>query len=398
MAKMSKSGANSKFNSKFILGLLFLCVAAGCAARNSGPGQRTASDELPQWLVSPQLLAAGKLEILWQNELPMGEKESLEQLFILGNRIYALSDRNYMVSLNREKGNVIFSRFVARAGFPVFGLGLYKPVQGAAVLSKVEGAGGNELFSLIGNKLVEINPEFGTERSVKRLLISATCPIARNSSYFYLGGVDRRMHVLRVGDKVQVFEVAAQNDSMITSIIADEDFVIFATDAGNVISITPDRPRRLWQFDAAGGIVAPIVRDAESLFVAGKDTNVYRVNILTGRLVWKYQTEAVLDRAPRITQGVVYQYVRGKGLLAIDKESGDVLWLLAEGVDLLAEADGKAYVITNAGALVVMDNKRAKQLYSVNFAPVSRYTANVTDSKIYIADKAGRIACLKPVE
>ncbi len=393
MAQTSDSGINSKFNSKFILGLLFLCVAAGCAARNSSPGQRAASDGLSQWLVSPQLLAAGKLEILWQNELPIGKKESLEQLFILGNRIYALSDRNYMVSLNREKGNVIFSRFVAQTGFPVLGLGLYTPV-----LSKIEGAKSNELFSLIGNRLVEINPEFGTERSVKRLLISATCPVARNSSYFYLGGVDRRMHTLRAGDKVQVFEVAAQNDSMITSIIADENFVIFATDAGNVISITPDRPRRLWQFDAGGGIVAPIVRDAESLFVASRDTNIYRINILTGRLVWKYQTEAVLDRAPRITQGVLYQYVRGKGLLAIDKRSGDALWLLAEGVDLLAEANGKAYVITNAGTLAVMDNKRAKQLYSVNFAPVSRYTANVTDSKIYIADKAGRIACIKPVE
>ncbi|HEW79469.1 MAG TPA: hypothetical protein ENH34_05865, partial [Phycisphaerales bacterium] len=127
MAQTSDSGINSKFNSKFILGLLFLCVAAGCAARNFGPGQRAASDGLSQWLVSPQLLAAGKLEILWQNELPIGKKESLEQLFILGNRIYALSDRNYMVSLNREKGNVIFSRFVAQTGFPVLGLGLYTP-------------------------------------------------------------------------------------------------------------------------------------------------------------------------------------------------------------------------------------------------------------------------------
>jgi len=68
------------------------------------------------------------------------------------------------------------------------------------------------------------------------------------------------------------------------------------------------------------------------------------------------------------------------------------------GVDLLAEANGKAYVITNVGTLVVMDNKKAKQLYSVNFANVSRYAANVADSKIYIGDKAGRVACLKPID
>jgi hypothetical protein len=45
-----------------------------------------------------------------------------------------------------------------------------------------------------------------------------------------------------------------------------------------------------------------------------------------------------------------------------------------------------------------MDNVSAKKLYSVNFAQVSRYAANITDSKIYIANEQGRIACLQPVE
>ena len=171
-----------------------------------------------------------------------------------------------------------------------------------------------------------------------------------------------------------------------------------------MISITPEGPRRLWQFDAADSIIAPIVKDGESLFFASKDTNIYRVdivyraNIPTKKLVWKYQTAAVLDKAPRVTQGVVYQYVRYKGLEAIDKKSGKFMWQVPEGVDLLAESAGKAYVIAKKGKLVVMDNKKAKRLYSVNFARVSRYVANVADSRIYIADKAGRIACIKPIE
>ena len=334
-----------------------------------------------QRLVSPELLKQAELEILWENKLPIKRGESLERLFILGNRIYGLSDQNFMVSLNREKGNVIFSRSIAETGFPVVGLGLYK----------------DELFSVAGNKLVEINPESGTERSAKRLGFGVTCPAARNSSYFYVGGTDRRMHVLRSEDKVQVFEVAAESDSMITSIVADENSVVFATDDGNVISITPDKSKRLWQFDAAGGIAWPIVRDEESLFAASGDTNVYRLNARTGKFVWKYQTGAKLEKGPQVTQGVVYQYVRDEGLVAIDKESKKLLWQMAEGVDLLAEADGKAYVITKVGTLVVMDNKKAKQLYLVDFAGVSRYATNVVDSRIYIADKSGRIACLKPI-
>ena len=65
---------------------------------------------------------------------------------------------------------------------------------------------------------------------------------------------------------------------------------------------------------------------------------------------------------------------------------------------MLAEAAGNAYVITKAGTLVVMDNKKAKQACSVNFAGVSKYVTNVVDSKIYIADMSGRITCLKPIE
>jgi len=45
-----------------------------------------------------------------------------------------------------------------------------------------------------------------------------------------------------------------------------------------------------------------------------------------------------------------------------------------------------------------MDNARTKLLYTVNFASVSIYAANTKDSKIYIADERGRIACLEPVE
>ena len=355
-----------------LVSFFIFCVVPGSIAMESSLRR----------LVSPELLEDAELEILWENKLPIKTGESLERLFILGNRIYGLSDHNFMVSLNREKGNVIFSISITEVGLPVVGLGLYK----------------DELFSVAGNKLVEINPESGTERSAKRLEFGIACPAARNRSYFYVAGTDRRMHTFRSEDKVQVFEVAAENDSMITSIVADEDFVVFATDAGDVISVTPDRPERLWRFSAADGIARPIVRDAESLFAASKDTNVYRLNVRTGKLVWKYQTGAMLEMGPRVTERIVYQYARNEGLSAIDRKSGGPLWQLAEGVDLLAEADGKAYVITNTGKLVVMDNKKAKQQYCVDFAGVSRYAANVADSKIYIADEDGRVACIRPVE
>ena len=45
-----------------------------------------------------------------------------------------------------------------------------------------------------------------------------------------------------------------------------------------------------------------------------------------------------------------------------------------------------------------MDNAKAKQLYSINIALPIKYATNTADSKIYITDAEGRIACLEPAK
>jgi outer membrane protein assembly factor BamB len=116
------------------------------------------------------------------------------------------------------------------------------------------------------------------------------------------------------------------------------------------------------------------------------------------RLIWKHQTAAILKDAPIVTREIVYQHVKGKGLTAINKNTGTALWHVPGGVDLLTEAKNKAYVITDTRTLVVMDNIKAKKLYAVNLTGVTKHASNITDDKIYIADNIGRIACLQPIE
>ena len=367
-----------KSGCRFVLlvGVLTLGVAQISIAR--------VKDSQP--LVSPELLRHAGLKTIWESELPIKKAENLEQLLLLGNRIYAISDRNYMTSLNKEDGNRIFAKTFAPPGVPIVGLKLY----------------GDELLSAGGSKLLECDAESGDELKTVDVGFGITCPAARNSSYFYVAGTDNRLHTYRADDRVQTFEVAAENGSTITSVTADDNLVIFATAAGNVLGVAPDVPKLLWQFDAADAVAGAVVKDWMSLFFASADTSVYRVDIVglpeMKRLVWKYQAAAVLEKAPRVTQEVVYQHVRGKGVTAIDKETGSFLWQVPGGVDLLAEAQGKAYVITRAGKLVVMDNTEARKLYSVNFGAVTVHAANTGDERIYIADKRGRLMCLQPVE
>ena len=238
----------------FLAFFLVICTA--------GPGFGAA--DRSRWLVSPALLDRAGLEIVWDDELPIDSAEKLADLSIIGGKIYALSGRNYLISLDKDKGETVFSRYAAPVGQPVARPVLYE----------------DELISVLGNRVVEINERTGEELRSQNIEYRIMCSAVRNSEYLYLSGVDKRLHVLRHKDKVPLFEASAGNDSTISSIIAAETFVIFGTDAGNVISMLAGEPVRLWQFDAAGGIAGRILLDETSLFFASRDTNVYRVDMM----------------------------------------------------------------------------------------------------------------------
>ena len=361
------------FRPRFLLlGAVLLITAAPLLAEDES-----------RWLISRSQLASTDIKIVWQHNLPFSGPESLDRLLVFGNRLCSLSSNNYLSCLNRNDGNVMSSSMVAPAGLPLAGVESYK--------------GG--LMTTVGAKLVEINADLGTQQLATNLTCNITCPVVRNDSFYYIACNDNRIHAIRVKDKVEVFQVAAENGSPITAVLAAADFVVFATEPGNITCIASDRPLKLWQFDVPAAVAGTLIRDANSLYFACRDTNIYRLELSLGHLVWKYQTSAILDTTPQLGGKAVYQYVPDVGLIAIDKEKGkSLLWQVPDGVGLLTESGDKSFVVTRAGLLVKMDNTKGKQLYSVDFGRAVKYATNLSDSKMYIADANGRLACIEPAK
>jgi len=356
---------------------LLLAAIVTCTGALPCLSRQTKTDEL----IWPRLLERANLEIRWQHDLPLVKSESLNRLFLIEDRLYALTSQNYLFSLNRNSGGMVFGTSLAAPGLVVPGFRLYD----------------DGLIAAIGNELVEIDPNTGQRMLSRGVDFGLSCLPAGNTSFFYIPGADGRIRVIRRSDVVKLFEVAAPSRSSITSVIASDDLVVFSTTAGEVVAIAPDSPKRLWQFNAGGRIIGPLVRDGRMILAASEDTYVYNLDAKPAtRPIWKHQTAAILNKAPRVTRQYVYQYVNTKGLTAIDKVAGTLVWQVPDGLDILAEAPGKAYVFKEKGELVVMDSLAGKKLYSVNVTPASLYAANLTDSKIYLADKKGRVVCLRP--
>ncbi|MGA2324549.1 MAG: PQQ-binding-like beta-propeller repeat protein [Sedimentisphaerales bacterium] len=340
-----------------------------------------AQDEL-HWLIPRAMVASTELKIVWQFNLPMGEGESLDQLFLCGNRLCTLSSRNFLSCINRADGNVMFANSIAPAGLPVADFESYK----------------GELLTMVGKKIIEISADFGSQKTATQIDAAVVCPVVRNESFFYIAGADNRIHVLKADNKVNVFEVAADNGSSITSVLAEQEFVVFATEAGNVIRIAPDKSVKVWQFNAPAAIIGPVVHDTNSLYFACRDTCVYRLELSSGDILWKYQTQGILDAAPQLGGKLVYQCVPGMGLAAIDKQTGKLVWQIKDGAGMLSESGNKTFVITKDGHLAAMDSIKAKQLYSIYLGLPVKYATNTADAKIYIADAEGRITCLEPAK
>ncbi len=373
------------FRGRLCLALILcvLCISSQWLYSQQSPPPEQQSpppEQQPAPLVTAEQLEQVRLTLLWESKLALDEPERLQHLFFRGESIYALTNQNYLLGLNKKDGRMRFGKFLVSAGFSVLGPQLFE----------------NNLFFTAGNSLLQINTEFGREVSSKHFNFTVTAPIVRNAKHIYVAGSDRRLHVLNAESRLEEFQVAADNDSVITSILADDEYVVFSTEEGDIISISPDSPHRNWQFNVAGAISAEMVADDGAVFVSCQDTNFYKLNTDKGRMIWKFHAGAKLLSPARVTQKVVYQHARQHGLYAIDKESGKQIWQLDEGRDLLTEANEKAYVITNDSTVLVMDNRTGKKMYSVCLTGVSKYVSGSPDSRIYIGDCVGRLACLKP--
>ena len=71
---------------------------------------------------------------------------------------------------------------------------------------------------------------------------------------------------------------------------------------------------------------------------------------------------------------------------------------MPNGVSLLSENGRKVYVMTSDNTLVVMDSKKNQKLVEIGLLGITHWVSNIWGERIYLADKYGRIVCIKPIE
>lgn len=334
-------------------------------------------------LVDSVLLGEAGLTMQWQASVPVKPRESIDRINIYGKYLFVMTDTNYMVCINRENGAMRFGVQLADPGLPICPPVWYE----------------DKLWYMIGTTLKVLDPFSGVlknEYTFESIGRSSVCNMARNESYLYVAGSERRLNALYLNGYWVAFQVTADDDSLITSLVGDNRRVIYATDTGRVVSISADGPRRNWQFNIIGQILAPVVMDDEGVYVSSTNTKLYKLGLDSGKMMWEYpfQAGAVLTDSVALGKQTIYQYAGVNGLYAVDKTTGREVWQLESGLGFITEAENRAYVMARNGVLAVMDNAAGAPLRMVNFAAVTDYAYNPYDSVIYVSDEKGRVAAI----
>jgi len=331
-------------------------------------------------LVSRDLLASAGLKSDWQVNLPLQKKENLGPIYIDGDFLYVFTDKNYMFCIDRKKGTERFQVRLTKPNLP-----MHRP-------SFYEG----KVIVTVGTKLLSIDPYVGditVNEDMKLVGRSTSYSVVRNAENYFIAGSNKRLAAIDAEEYFLKYMVSADNDSLIISVIVDEENILFATESGNVVSMPTDSKKPNWQSEIVTGLTAPIVKDKEQVFISGLDMKLYNLNAIDGTPAWKtpFQTGQRLTESARIGKDIVYQYARLEGLYAVDRDTGKKVWNLKDGYDLLAEQGSRAYVLGKPSVLYVMDNEKPGIKYSLNVAGVTSYAVNTIDSKIYVAGKKGRL-------
>jgi len=362
---------------KKLIFLLFLTVLFGWAGAAGAKSGYIAQNTLP--LVSSELIQEAGWTNNWKMNLPLKQHERIDRMAVLGPDLLLMTDTNVMFCIDRQRGRTRFTKQLSASRLPV-----QKPFYYD-----------KQFWFVVGSEMLVFDPavgDFVIKKKIDRIGSGANCGLTRNKDFIYISGSDNRLHAINTDGFWQQFTATADNDSAIVSVVATEEIVVFATQAGNVVGMNPAKAEKRWQFDTTGEIQGQLVLDGRDVYVGSFDTKLYKLS-LDGKLLWNapFHSGAPIRDSFTVGRDIVYVYNEMNGLYGISKQTGKAIWQAPLGKAMICETPEKSFVFVTPGIIKVMDNRMGKELYSVNFSGVQQYAMNTTDSTMYVADNKGRL-------
>jgi outer membrane protein assembly factor BamB len=183
-----------------------------------------------------------------------------------------------------------------------------------------------------------------------------------------------------------------------------EKTIFIGGEDGRIYAVAADRSP-VWPLEGgvyltSGRIVADVQADETGVYVASTDSKLYSVNRVTGKTQWQYFAGSALITPPELTETTVYQYVRGRGVVALDKIgrqfNREARWEVRNAVQFLAEDETNTYLRRRDNSIVAVDRQTGKEKFRSR-TRFDVFASNTGDSTIFAATNDGQVFAITPV-
>lgn len=373
-----------------LLSLAFVLACSSCARTP----QAESLDAVP--------LSAQTFTWRWRADLQLGKSgDTVHQMSISDDYVFVHTTANRAFVLNRSSGRILFVRTLAGKNVDLYEPVVFKDYIVWPVTQRLL------VFDHKGEQLQTVDLPF----AIRSRAVGANNRVYVGAD-FSTGGrvaaidISPRPYASRPVWELMTFGGLSAAPALFQGLLysGSRDGNVYAVRAEDRAPIWPGLPRMVFRTDAE--IVADLKADRDGVYVPSMDSKLYCLDLTTGRQRWVYHSGQPLQQecSPVPTANMVYLYVSGKGIVAIDKAATANIrlqkWNLPEARTFIAEDDRHVYLHGRDGAILAVDRTNGQVIFRSKRRDLVAFAKNPKDGSIYGATADGHVyfinAVLKP--
>ncbi len=336
-------------------------------------------------------LRAVELQRYWEAELPLPRGDQAASVTLLDGTLYVVTREGNVAATDAESGLSMWSYPLADRGQIILPPSHLLMEDGPGPVVLIAGKRVHVLDRLNGTALDRFDIDF-----------PPASPAVGDARRIFVGSSDGHIYALRWnpaprGRAIPVWRVVAQGPVRARPLY-DGYNLFFASEGGDVYSCVAHNRVRNWERRNYGPILADLLVDETSVYIASADRSLCRLDREAGRTLWRKWLPLPLRDAPVVSEGTVFQPGPEGGLFAFEADSGQRLWHSAEA-DMFISRDGDVLYTLAAGQrqrLLVLDALSGDKHGALALPEVRIVVPNPAGDAIYLLSNDNRMVCLRP--
>ncbi len=366
------------------------------------------SDNYVQPFEHPDVLERAGLKYYWSLDLPLHPEEVIEQVWLMDENLYCLSNLNYLWAVDAASGQTKWYFRVAGKAQTVF-----KPAHADGIVLTGLTPGITDILdpplevsepfdAVLVNTLSQV---FVLDRKDGRQVRKIDFSFAANTGgacdgkNFYVGSTDGRCNAIALREEIPLWKVATS--SLLSAPIVEVGGLIFIAghDGSVTAAKTGTESNIVWRRHTGGAVSTAFAVDQRGCFVGAEDNKIYAFGSATGQNLWKpFICEGQIRTPVQISQNSVFAYAQDDQFYALNLVNGRLRWAMPAGRKVVAVIDGKVYLIGPNQRLFVVDEMLGTVAYGLNLSGMDFLAENTSAPAIYGVNASGQIRCVRTTD